>query len=239
VRICLATGRSYAETMPVWRQLKLQAPIEPMILIGGALVSEPATGRTLYQRTIEHDLASQYAQALCDAGHSAMAIVDVWRYGVDYYLCESADAHLIDKLWFSKMKVAIRRTARLEEPMPPVLRINCVTTPETAGALADRLAERFAGQLNIHGIFAPNYGVTIVEEFSSHTSKWAGVMYVAQAYRIKPSQIACFGDDVNDLSMIRSAGLGVAMPWAKPEVLSAAKAVALPNLAEFIRHLPE
>jgi Cof subfamily protein (haloacid dehalogenase superfamily) len=237
VRICLATGRSYAETMPIWRQLNLKPPLEPMIVIGGAMVSEPTTGRTLYQQTIEHDLADQYSQALCQAGHSAMAIVDSWRHGVDYYLCEGPDSHLLDKLWFSKMNVTVRRLARLDAAMPPVLRINCVTTPQTAEALAGQLVERFAGRLNIHSIFAPNYGVTIVEAFASRASKWAGVMYVAQAYRIKPSQIVCFGDDVNDISMLRSAGLGVAMPWANQAVQSVAKAIALPNLAQFIRSL--
>lgn len=236
-RICLATGRSLVETMPIWRQLKLAAPHEPMVLVGGSLVSEVDTGRTLCQRTIGHDDACEYAEALCRAGYSALAIVDVWRHGVDYYICESADAARVEQMWFSKMKVTVQRLAKFDGQLPSPLRINCVAPPEAAARLAQELSQRFAGRLNIHSIYAPNYDVTVVEAFAKDCTKWAGVMYVAQAYRIKPREIACFGDDVNDLPMIRSAGLGVAMPWAAPSVMQAAKAIAQPNLATFLRNL--
>jgi hydroxymethylpyrimidine pyrophosphatase-like HAD family hydrolase len=59
IAVCLATGRSYVEAAGVWRQLKLKAPHQPMIVVGGALVSEAATGRTLYQRTIPQAVAQE------------------------------------------------------------------------------------------------------------------------------------------------------------------------------------
>ena len=239
LRVCIATGRSYAETMPVWRQLRLKSPYEPMILIGGALVSEPDTGRTLCQRTISHELAAEYAEAIRQAGYSAMAIVDVWRHGVDYYLVESKDAHKLDEMWFSKMKVNVQRVHKLgdAQAMPAALRINAVAPREEAAALSESLQAKFGDRLNIHSIFAPNYGVTVVEAFASTTSKWAAIMYVAQSLRVAPSEIVAVGDDINDLPMIRSAGLGVAMPWAAEPVKVAAKCLAQPDLGAFIRTL--
>lgn len=41
--------------------------------------------------------------------------------------------------------------------------------------------------------------------------------------------VMAFGDGLNDLSMVRDSGLGVAMANAEPEVLAAAKAVTLSN----------
>ena len=36
LRVCLATGRSYVETHPIWRQLRLRGPFEPLVVVGGA-----------------------------------------------------------------------------------------------------------------------------------------------------------------------------------------------------------
>lgn len=239
LRVCLATGRSYIETIGVWRKLPLREPFEPMVLIGGALVAEPQGGRTLYQRTIPGDLARRYAAALVEAGYSAMGIVDAWRWGVDYYLAESADAQRVVRDWFGRMKVTVRKTPALcaEADMPPPLRINAVVPPDQAGELADHLARRFGAELNIHAIYAPNYDVMIVEAFALEASKWTGLQYVAQAYRIGAGQIVAAGDDVNDIAMLSRAGLGVAMSKAPAAVKSAARLTAERGLADVIHRM--
>ncbi len=240
IRVCLATGRSYVETIDFWRQLDLHRPFEPLVLIGGALVSEPDTGRTLCQRSIVRELACEYADALCRTGHSALAIVDAWRWGTDYYVAASDDAEDIRRIWFDQMKVNVRHVSRLSEvaDLPNPLRINAVVDGRSrAETLCQTMRDRFGGRLNIHKIFVPNYDVWIVEAFSMSADKWASVRYVAQANRVGPGQIAVVGDDVNDLSMIRGAALGVAMPQAPPEIRDAADYVVETTLAAFVHDL--
>jgi len=239
LRVCIATGRSFIETIPVWRQLRLRPPYDPMVLIGGALVAEPHTGRTLWQRVISPVLAAEYSDELLRAGHSAIAIVDAWRWGFDYYIAEGPDAETVHRRWFAQMNVQVRRVARLApaESDPPPLRINAVVEPAAAPALAERLARQFDGRLNVHSILAPNYGVTIVEAFSREASKWSAIRYVAQTDRIAPARMIAVGDDVNDLPMIRGAGLGVAMPGAPETVRAEADRVAEGGLAKFLHDL--
>lgn len=240
LKICLATGRSYVETMPVWQQLRLGLPYQPLVLIGGALVSEPDTGRTLFQRTIPHDLACQYADALLEEGYSAMAIVDAWRHGVDYFFAQGPDAQAEANRWFSKMNVKVQNLRRLADApdMPGALRISAVIDADKAPDLAARLKNRFDGQLNIHPIHAPNYGVTIVEAFSAKADKFGGIMYLAQAMRLGAGAISAVGDDVNDLPMIRGAALGVAMAKAPQHVKDQAKHVMQADgLAAFVDEL--
>lgn len=238
LRVCIATGRSLVETLPVWRQLRLTGAVEPMVLIGGALAAEPDTGRTLYQRTIPSDLACEYSQALKGRGYSAMAIVDAWRHGFDYYVVEAGDIASVRSGWFSKMNAKIHAVPSLAaNGQAEVLRINAVAEPSAADELTADLAARFEGRLNIHRMLAPNYGVTVVEAFGLTTSKWTAIQYLAQGMWLGAGQIVAVGDDVNDLPMIRAAGLGVAMPWAPPHVKAAAKAIAEPDLAQFIRSL--
>jgi hydroxymethylpyrimidine pyrophosphatase-like HAD family hydrolase len=72
-------------------------------------------------------------------------------------------------------------------------------------------------------------------------NKWEGILQVARMHGIDREQIVAIGDDVNDLTMIASAGLGVAMGNARPEVAAVAKRVIGRNdqdgLAEFLEEL--
>ena len=237
--VCLATGRSYIETLPTWRALGLAGPYQPMILVGGALVSEADTGRTLYHKPIAPHVAVELADAMGQAGYSAMAIVDSWRHGVDYYLAEFGDVHRVQHEWFSKMNVAVRTVGRLGDvaDLPAPLRVSSVVPPDKAPALAARLKERFKGLLNIHAIVAPNYNVTIVEALAAGADKLTALRYVGQAMRIGRGRIATVGDDVNDVTMVRGAGLGAAMPDSAAALAAEADYQITTSLADFIHRL--
>jgi hydroxymethylpyrimidine pyrophosphatase-like HAD family hydrolase len=64
---------------------------------------------------------------------------------------------------------------------------------------------------------------------------------VARRHDVLPEQIIAIGDDVNDLPMLKQAGLGVAMGNAKPEAKAAARQVIKSNaedgLGEFLEDL--
>ncbi len=237
--VCLATGRSYIETLGAWGALRLRGPFLPMVLVGGALVSEPRTGRTLYHKPISPQVAVELADALGEAGYSAMAIVDSWRHGVDYYLAECGDVDSAQREWFAKMHVTVRSVRRLGDvaDLPGPLRVSAVVPPDLAPGLAERLKRRFGGLLNIHPIVAPNYNVTIVEALSAGADKFTAVRYIAQAMRIPPAQIAAVGDDVNDITMVRGAGLGAAMPNSTGPLREAANYQITTSLADFIVRL--
>ena len=237
--VVLATGRTYAETAPIWRKLEFAPPLEPLVLVGGALVCEPDTGRTLYQKAIPLDLAGRLGEAFAEAGYAAMAAVDPWRHGWDYLLCQTGDVHAARRDWLSKIGAKVRRVERFDQAadLPDPLRVTVVVDPDKAAALAARIKTQFDGQLNVHAIFAPNYGVMMVEAFAAGCDKLSALRYVAQAHLIGMAEVAVIGDDVNDLTMIRGAGLGAAMPWAPADLLSAADYVAAGGLVEFLDRL--
>ncbi len=240
LRVCIATGRSLRETLPVWRQLCLRSPFEPMILVGGAMVSECESGRTLYHRPIATQLAWEFGDAMADMGFCAMAIVDAWRHGVDYYLSTDGDLASAQRAWLNKMDVKLVRVRRLSQAadMPAPLRVSTVVPAAgSAESLAAELRRRFEGRLNVNAILAPNYGVMIVEAHAVGADKFSALTYVAQALRVGPGSIVAVGDDTNDLAMFRGAGLAVAMPSAPTQVRAAAHRVAERGLAAFIRDL--
>jgi len=210
-----------------------------MILVGGALVSEPDTGRTLYQRTIRRHVAAALADAMGDAGYCAMVLVDAWRHGVDYYLTTRGDVAAAERMWFAKMDVRVRRVPRLSDApdVPRPLRISAAAEPHAARELAEALQERFDRRLAIHAILAPNYGVMIVEAHAPGADKLTALTYVGQAHRIARARMVVVGDDINDLPMIRGAGLGVAMPDSPESLRRAADRVACNGLPAFLDEL--
>jgi hydroxymethylpyrimidine pyrophosphatase-like HAD family hydrolase len=86
--------------------------------------------------------------------------------------------------------------------------------------LTPRLRERFE--------------VTVTDDFfieftSPQATKAAGVAAVASYHNIDPAHVLTFGDGNNDVSMLKWAGLGVAMSHARPAARAAAAMIAPPG----------
>jgi len=68
-----------------------------------------------------------------------------------------------------------------------------------------------------------------IELGSSTTNKGAALKYVCDHLGIKPEETIAFGDGQNDVEMLKTAGLGVAMSNGDSSVLEATEARALSN----------
>jgi len=94
-----------------------------------------------------------------------------------------------------------------------------------------------------HCIRIPGTRLELLETFDPSVNKWEGILQVARRHEIRPEQIIAIGDDLNDLHMIREAGLGVAMGNARDEVKAIAHRVIGTNeddgLAVFLEELLE
>ena len=73
---------------------------------------------------------------------------------------------------------------------------------------------------------SPRYRGFMCELAPAGVTKWSAVRRLASEWGIADGEICAVGDDVNDIPMIRSAGLGVAMGNAVPEVKAAADRIA-------------
>lgn len=62
----------------------------------------------------------------------------------------------------------------------------------------------------------------IITIHNIHTSKINGIKILAERYGITLDQIVAFGDDYNDIEMLESCGIGIAVENALPDVKKAA-----------------
>ena len=67
------------------------------------------------------------------------------------------------------------------------------------------------------------------EVLRGDAGKWTAVLHLADLWGIAADEVCAIGDDMNDLPMIRGAGLGVAMAHAAEVVRAAADHVTLGN----------
>ena len=72
---------------------------------------------------------------------------------------------------------------------------------------------------------SPRYAGTMCEVLRHDASKWTALLHLAALWGVAPEEICAVGDDMNDVPMIRGAGLGVAMGHAASEVLAVADLV--------------
>ena len=82
-------------------------------------------------------------------------------------------------------------------------------------------------------------GDGLIDIMPGHTTKGEGVKTLADALGIKLSQVAVFGDNYNDESMFRVAGLPIAMGNAEQDIKALAKFVTRTNDEEGILYALE
>ena len=88
------------------------------------------------------------------------------------------------------------------------------------------LQRELPGKLHTHVLHPPRYKGFFTEILPTGVTKWSAIQQLARDWGIDDDEICAVGDDVNDIPMIRAAGLGVAMGNAQPSVKAAAHRVA-------------
>ena len=73
---------------------------------------------------------------------------------------------------------------------------------------------------------SPRYRGFLCELAPAGVTKWSAIRRLAGQWGIREQAICAVGDDVNDIPMIRGAGLGIAMGNALPAVKAAAARIA-------------
>ena len=111
-------------------------------------------------------------------------------------------------------------------PPPGIFAGFVMGTRDEMLAVQRLLQASLPGPITTHVLRSPRYRGFMCELAPAGVTKWSAVRRLASQWGIADGEICAVGDDVNDIPMIRSAGLGVAMGNAVPEVKAAADRIA-------------
>ena len=237
--ICFATGRNLTESRDILEDV---AHYPTAVFAGGAMVIDTDQEVTLHQTMMDGDLAREVCALLESMGQAVLALQDTHATGIDYLITDDVEVNEATRSWMAVTRSRVVRTPRLREASHEhTVRLGIVAPVALVDQAMAALKKNFGSRLFWHSLRLPSSGLQVLEIFDPAVNKWQGVLHVARRHGIEADEIVAIGDDVNDLPMLRGAGLGVAMGNASPEIQASAKRVIGPNseegLAAFLEEL--
>ena len=223
ISVVVATGRRHRTAQPVVASLGLPVPT---ICLGGAL-TKCERGTTLAARSFRPEILACVAERIRARGLALVAQRDSQAPGEpDFLIDDEAPWNESTRSYFdANLRFARRVRSPAREPRGDVLVAGCFGPREELLALARELESSLSGAVAAHvleGLGLPDHHCQILP---AGVSKWEALEHLAALRGIPPEAVCAVGDEVNDLEMIRGAGLGVAMGNAAPGVRAAADLV--------------
>ena len=209
VTVTLASGRMFAAMVPFAQELNIEAPL---ICYQGGLVRHPVTEETIFHLAVPVDQAREVVALARTRGIQVNAFVND-RLHVETMTAE-AEAYM--------------RLARVEATVVPDLAAFLLDNPSTKLVLVnldESKTNRLVEELTDH--FGKHLGITkshayYTEAIHPDVSKGRALTQLANALNISLDQTVGIGDNLNDLSLVETAGFGVAMGNGDPRVKAAA-----------------
>jgi Cof subfamily protein (haloacid dehalogenase superfamily) len=224
IQVVLATGRRYSRSLAYVDHLELDLPL---VTASGALIKRALDHHTLYCAQFRPGTLQRVLAHLSKAGYDAVLYTDSFAESFDYH-CPRLEVVQFELAEFHRLNPACARVSPQLMTAPPegVFAGFAMGTKTQMLELADELAIRWNDDLSLHVLRSPRYTGFMCEIAPGGVSKWSGVLHVAEQSGIARDEICAVGDDVNDIPMIKGAGLGIAMGNALDEVKAAADRIA-------------
>ena len=226
LRVILCTGRRFRTALPLAQALQLAGPI---VVHNGALVKDAMSGQTLQRQYMSAAMYLQ-AQLLLRQLSTPMAYIDAFHENVDIITEPVERAHPFQQEYLQDNLAHCRIVDTLNiSPTHGVVLMGIMADGQSLHALRPAIEQALGSQGRVHLLLNKSYQGYIMEVLQAGVSKWQGLQSIAVQEGIAPEEIIAIGDDHNDLDMIRSAGLGIAMGNAVAEVQAAADVVTGSN----------
>lgn len=207
VKVVIATGRMYRAALPIAAQLGVHVPI---IAYNGALIKSSA-GEILHTHCMDEavvrkliDFFEEHGRHVQSYSDDILYVPERNRY-VDVY--ETAQKVSAVEVGWNGMREHAKDVTKL------------LSISDDGDELTDSMTAAkkiFGGQVEVtrsHPMFA--------EFMASGVTKAGAIKILADKFGIANEEILAIGDSENDLSMLTSVGVGVAMGNAVPAVKEA------------------
>ncbi len=215
IRFMIATGRMFPSALPFAKDLGLTGPI---ICCQGAQIADIETGCPIRETAVPLEAARAVLRFLEEEGLYAQF------YSTEDYFFEREceESALYYRLSGVKGRALGRKPVGALEFEP--IKLLAIADPAVIRQTYEKAAARFGSSLAVT-ISKSNY----LEFSHPEAHKGAAVAAIAAELGLQPRDVLAFGDAMNDLSMLRYAGLGVAVANGNVDVKAQADAVTASN----------
>lgn len=229
VHIVLATGRLFNNAAYYGRQLGLKSPI---IATNGAVISNE-NGEIIKTSSIPFEKAMEISKLLIKykVAFQIYTIKDIY---CDSLLCYLGSKYIMTKqIMPTNFDINYKITGTLKRMEQAIHKSNdgvakfiaLSTRPEKIARLKEELKK--IKDIEIYGS-----GRRSVEINYVGVSKGNAIEYLADLNKVPRERVMCIGDNENDISMIKYAGMGVAMGNAISELKDVADYITDTNIED-------
>jgi len=223
--------------LPIAQEIGLPLPL---ICHSGALVKDTATNATLSSEPIDAEDAATLLSTLIGLGRTPIAFTDSFDTGTDFFIPQGQPLTRYHEDYLAKNAGGYREVGDLVADVDdPFVQVCTFAEPDELEDVRSAIAHRLDGRLAIHLLSTAKYLGCFLEFQNREASKWRALEHAAAEFDIAPDQIVAVGDDENDISMLKAAGLGVAMGNAAAVVKDAADVVTASNDEDGVVRLVE
>ncbi len=228
ISVILASGRPLFGVMPVAEALEFPKRGGYVLAYNGGNIVDCTTGKSIYLREIPKECMADictiarecHVQPLTYFEDMILAESDSDEYVIKEAICNSAKIKVIeDIVSFVDYSVAKFLVVGEHSKLLPV---------------QERLMEIHGDKLDI--FFSEDYFLEIVPK---NVAKDASLCELLKLLGIEREELIACGDAMNDVSMIKFAGLGVAMDNAYPNIKEYADYIAPSNDDNGVAHVIE
>lgn len=234
LRVMLATGRRYRTTRLVIEQIGVPLPA---VCLGGALTKDE-NGDTLASEAFA---AAQIAKLLELARRRRLNLLlqrDSFERGPDF-IADAAGSWNVNMRRYMEVNSSVGQVDQAPEASnyDDILMLGCFAEQ---APLADLQRDIDAlGEFSTVLVVSKKTPGWYLEVALAHVNKWTALQRFAAGIGVSESAICAVGDALNDLPMLRGAGLGVAMGNAEAKVRDAADWVTGSNTEDGLGSLIE
>lgn len=215
-KVSIASGRNKSLIMPTVKELKLdQYGQSYSVALNGAHIIDNLTGGTIHTVPLPFPLVKKLFDLAAQLGIHC----HVYTENYAYFLSQNERYAWYDSQGCQCFLVDLNKDDLGISEIP--LKVFIASDDHNELATFQMEAEKFTS-----GILAAEYSSLTSLEFTSiETSKGHGLSYVCNQFAWTKDNAIAMGDGENDLSMLKTAGLGVAMKNALDTVKAEADAV--------------
>ena len=229
VEVVVATGRCFAECQHVVERMNHQGVC---ITAGGSKLTD-SSGRILARNVVDESISKEVATKIVQSNLRCLLLKDSTECGAQYVLVGESPLHQASEWWFDSLGISVLEVNTIaDDPWPEhTLRVGAVAEdrqlqPIAADleiALKDRAKlQHWSAVTSSH---ATGSSTHLLEVFGLTVNKWSMLeRHLEESLRHK--RIVAIGDGLNDIELLKEAGLSIVMENATNSVQEHADVIA-------------
>lgn len=221
VKIVLCTGRPLKSVIPLLEELGLRDEGDHSITLNGGLIQKNDTGEILSETLMSQEDIKIIHPLTQELGLT----LDVVTSENVYRVKPTDEEH---PSYYHELNKMLSFSEREMDEFVGEIKVNkMVCAYNDPDYLVSKLKSIPNNYHESYNIFRS--GEYLFEFVDKSVSKAAGMAFLGEYLAILPSEMMALGDEENDLSMIKYAGLGVAMGNATPVIKEHAQVITKTN----------